>query len=354
VRGESPEASSIGCCLAADGEGASWDAFVRSLPAGGLGHAHAWKQVVERGYGKQAYYLAAKEDGRWVGVLPLVRMKGPLTGNRLVSLPFLDAAGLLAATPQAAAALRAEAFSLAGRLGARGVELRSRAAAMDAGAAAASRATLVLPLPGGAEALWGSFSPKVRNQIRKAEKAGLRTEAAPRERLVDFYRVFAHNMRDLGSPVHSLRFLEAVFDAFAAAAKLYLTVSSSQKVVGGAIAIEAGDTVTVPWASSLREAFPSCPNHSLYWKVLGDTAQAGARRFDFGRSHVDSGTYRFKVQWGAQPLPLAWESFDAGGAPLPGAAFKPAEHTGLTRAWSLLPLWLANAIGPLVRRQLSN
>jgi CelD/BcsL family acetyltransferase involved in cellulose biosynthesis len=154
--------------------------------------------------------------------------------------------------------------------------------------------------------------------------------------------------------VHARRFLQAVLDEFRGAATLYLTTRSSGEVVGGAIAIARGGTVTVPWASSLRSAFPSCPNHCLYWKILADAAGAGARLFDFGRSHLDSGTYRFKTQWGAAPQPLAWEACDAGGNPQRTTAPRPSEHSILTRTWSRLPLWLANALGPVVRRQLSN
>jgi hypothetical protein len=112
--------------------------------------------------------------------------------------------------------------------------------------------------------------------------------------------------------------------------------------------------VTVPWASSLREAFPSCPNHSLYWKILGDSIARGARAFDFGRSHLDSGTYRFKVQWGARPVPLEWSLVGRDGVRAPAGALKPQDHGWLTSAWSKLPLWLANRLGPLLRGHIPN
>jgi serine/alanine adding enzyme len=332
----------------------AWTRFVQSVPGANLGHAIEWKVVMEKAYRKRACYLAAACSGQWVGVLPLVHMKGPLTGNRMVSLPFLDQAGILAATPEAEAALLEAATRLTRESGARGIDFRSTALPGSGDSKGPERATLVLPLPASPDDLWKSFSPKVRNQVRKSEKEGLATEAVDACRLDEFYPVFARNMRDLGSPVHARRFLEMVLEAFGPRATLYLTRDGQKRAVGGAIALVFRDTVTVPWASSLREAFPSCPNHSLYWKVLSRASEEGARLFDFGRSHVDSGTYKFKTQWGAQPIPLLWTSLDPLGRKEAQKVYKPAEHERLTTLWSRLPVWLASWLGPRVRRQLSN
>lgn len=347
----SPSADADSCRLCQPADAEAWDRYVAAQSQGNLGHAFGWKQVIEEAYGKTTCFLAAFAKEAITGVLPLVHMRGPLSGNRLVSLPFLDQAGLLASTPAAARGLWQAARELARARGARGFDLRARG---PENSTPSDRATLVLTLDTSAEALWKSFSPKVRNQVRKAEKEGLKTTPAEAAGLEDFYPVFAHNMRDLGSPTHSRRFLQAVLATFGAAAKIYLTRDGSDRVVGGALALRWGDTVTVPWASSLREVFSSCPNHSLYWQILSDAAEAGAGKFDFGRSHLNSGTYKFKTQWGAEPHPLLWTAFDASGRPEAQRVYKPSEHQALTWVWSRLPVPLATWLGPLVRRQLSN
>ena len=48
------------------------------------------------------------------------------------------------------------------------------------------------------------------------------------------------------------------------------------------------------------------PNMLLYWSVLEFACRQGFRVFDFGRSSPDSGTFKFKAQWGAAPVPLYW------------------------------------------------
>ena len=54
----------------------------------------------------------------------------------------------------------------------------------------------------------------MRNQVRKAERAGLSVEFGEAEKLDEFYEFFAARMRDLGSPVHAREFFRATLEAF--------------------------------------------------------------------------------------------------------------------------------------------
>lgn len=328
-----------------------WNGFVASRPQANLGHLFEWGDVFASAYGKRSHYLAVLDGDAWAGVLPLVHMAGPIGGNRLVSLPFLDQAGVLADTREIASLLLERALQLARELGAQGVDLRApprRSGALE------ERATLEIALPPDVDGLWTSIPGKVRNQIRKARSSGLETFSAGRERFGDCYRIFASRMRDLGSPVHSRAFFESIFDALKDRTGLYLTRDARGAIVGGAVAIRTGRAVTVPWAASLRDAFPLCPNHSLYWKILEDSVSAKAGVFDFGRSHVGSGAFRFKTQWGAEPKLLQWVSYDADGRRVRPPELRPGEYSAITRLWSRLPLGIASALGPMLRRYLSN
>ena len=159
-----------------------WSAFVTSHPEANLCPAYEWKTVFEKTYAKTCHYLYLRHESEWVGVLPLVHMRGFLTGNRLVSVPFLDQGGLLASAEKVAEMLWNGCLDLARQVGADGIDFRGpsggTAAAGSKAADRCARVTLTLPLPAETEALWKSFRPKVRNQVRKAEKEGLRTEIA--------------------------------------------------------------------------------------------------------------------------------------------------------------------------------
>jgi FemAB-related protein (PEP-CTERM system-associated) len=336
------------------GDKESWEAFVTSHPAASYCHAFDWSTVVQRSYRKDFHFLYATDDRGWVGVLPLVHLRGPLAGNRLVSLPYLDQGGILALTDEATTALEQAAFRLARETGAAGLDFRGPSRAVSQAPEEGKRFRFLLDLEDSEEELWQAIGPKVRNQIRKSESSGLISHKVESDRLDDFYSIFARNMRDLGSPTHSRRFFAEIFSALDAAADLYLTLDAKELPVAGGVSITFGDTVAVPWASSLRSARPACPNHSLYWRILRDARLRGAARFDFGRSSVGTGTFHFKKQWRARPEPLEWEFYATDGSAESEPYLDPRKHSHLAAAWRRLPLSLANRLGPLVRRQLAN
>src|SRR5207344_3336443 len=67
------------------------------------------------------------------------------------------------------------------------------------------KVTMILDLAADVDSQWKEFDAKLRNQIRKAERSGLTCRVAGASELSRFYDVFAHCMRDLGTPVYSRR-----------------------------------------------------------------------------------------------------------------------------------------------------
>lgn len=331
-----------------------WDKFVLSHPNATLSHLAAWRRVIENAYRLPSTYLVVKRGQETLGVLPLVHMKGLLAPNRLVSMPFLDQGGVLSASHEASRALLDSASQLAQSLGARGLDLRAPLPHLNRPPSASSRVRFLLSLPDNENELWQSLGPKVRNQIRKAEKEGLRTKPVEASNLGAFFRIFSQNMRDLGSPTHSLRFFERLAVELSNQFQLYLTCDDKNTVVAGGIAIQFRNVVSMPWASSLRSARRLCPNHSLYWRILQDSRDSGAGGFDFGRSSIGTGTYRFKKQWNAKAIPLEWIFLDPLQAPQSDYYLGAGNHSVATRIWSHLPLQLTLALGPQIRRQLPN
>jgi hypothetical protein len=113
-----------------------------------------------------------------------------------------------------------------------------------------------------------------------------------------------------------------------------------------------GDTVLVPWASSLRKYRQHCPNMLLYWTMLEHAAGSGARTFDFGRSSPDSGTHHFKLQWGAKATALHWEYVLLTRTAVPDQGPTNAKFGAAIAAWQRLPLWMTKALGPAIVRNI--
>jgi hypothetical protein len=108
----------------------------------------------------------------------------------------------------------------------------------------------------------------------------------------------------------------------------------------------------IPWASSDRRYDRLAPNMLLYSSVLEYACQQGCKVFDFGRSTVDTGTYRFKEQWGAKPLPLYWYYWLKDDRPLPELNPNNPRYRLAISLWRNLPLPIANVLGPHIVKYL--
>jgi len=331
--------------------GAPWAEAVESLRGSGLAHAPEWLTVIRETYGHDPLYLSA-EDGRGRrAVLPAFVVRRPMGGTVVSSMPFLDGGGPCGATGELADALVTRLLDESRRRGAAAVELRCAQRLAVAGEPMEHKVNLTLPLPADAGRLWAQLDGSVRNQIRKADKAGLSVTLGGAEQLDAFYGVFAERMRELGSPVHARRLFTAIFDAFGTRART-VVVRQGDTAVGGLVALAFKDGLTVPWASCASAYRRLCPNMLLYWQTLRAACADGFRRFDFGRSTRDSGTYRFKRQWGAMEEPLFWYTIPTSGRPRPAASTRP-RSVFLAEAWRRLPLAVTCSLGPRIRKYLT-
>jgi FemAB-related protein (PEP-CTERM system-associated) len=330
---------------------AEWNAYVDAHANATGYHAWEWRHVFEEAFGHEAVYLVARRDRRPVGVLPVVLFRSVLFGRFAVSLPFVNYGGVLADDDDAAAALLAEARSLLARRGAGHLELRHRARRFPVLPAKDHKVTLLLDLPSTEEACWQALDRKVRNQVRKAEKSGLTATIGGRSLLPEFYSVFARNMRDLGTPVYSPRFFDAIFAHVESRVRVVL-VRLGAEVIAAGITHTHRHVMEMPWASSLKERRDLCPNNLLYWTVIREAIRTGHTVLDFGRSTPDEGPYLFKLQWGARPSQLWWEYTLNGTAALPDQSTKNPRMQSAIALWKRLPLPVASFIGPHVVRSI--
>ena len=284
----------------------AWNEYVHSHADATVDHLFEWRDIFTSVFGHDCTYLAAVRDGCVVGVLPLVKFRSRLFGRFVVSLPFLNYGGLLTSDAPAATALTVRAKELTRAFGGTHLELRHVDRQCTDLPFRSHKLALTRALPQSADTLWTTLDKKVRNQIRKAQKEGLVAVEGGAALVDDFYRVFAENMRDLGTPVYSRRLFVEVLRRFPEQARVTV-VRCEGRPVAASVVMHWRGVVLVPWASSLKHYRQRCPNMLLYWSMMESAIAAGAQQFDFGRSSPGSGTHAFKLQWGATERPLHWE-----------------------------------------------
>jgi len=347
----SESAAAESCTVAVSTDMPNWAEFLSGQRVAGVYHDPRWGQVMARAYGNRPYYLTARRAGRVVGALQLVYQKSLLFGSRLSSLPYFDASGVLGEA-DAAAALLARAEMLRREIACDAVELRQLAPLDEALPVRTDKVTMHLQLADGAEAMWSALKSKVRTKVRKAEKNDPDFAIGGGELLGEFVSVYARTMRDLGSPPHSRRFFGLIIEAFGESARLFVVRRKGRPLAASFTLTDAWG-LHVPWSGSDKRFSRFGANRLLYWRMLAHAADAGWKRFDFGRSTRGSGTYEFKQEWGAEEVPLYWHYLLPAGGQVPDVRPDSPKFRLMVGCWRRLPVGLARLLGPRIISKLS-
>jgi len=329
------------------GSTGEWDGFAAAQAGYTHFHRLGWRTIIEQVFGHECLYLAARDsEAQLVGILPLVRVRSVVFGHFLVSMPFLNYGGPLG-TESGIRALVSAAIALARRGRVKLLELRSRVPLDIPLGVTHRKIAVVLDLPDGAEQLFQRFDSKLRAQIRRPQKDGVRVEFG-RNQLAPFFSVFARHMRDLGTPTQPIAFFESIAANFPDDCRIACAYLGETPVAAG-FGFRFGNEFEMTWASSLREYNRTAPNMLLYWSCMEKAIADGAKRFNFGRCTPGTGTHRFKMQWASREEQLWWY-----GLSVTGNVATPSPHDGPyrfgTRIWRRLPTSIATALGPPIVR----
>jgi FemAB-related protein (PEP-CTERM system-associated) len=326
-------------------DAASWDRYVEAHPRAALYHRYVWREVVTEAFAHESFYwLARDSDGAVRGVLPIVRLRSRLFGDFGVALPFFNYGGVLADNQAIAEQLLQHAAQAAQSCGMRHLEIRSTIA-MNTWPMRTDKVSMILKLPSSSTELDAQLGSKIRAQINRARQEQPQVLIGHLDLLDDFYEVFARNMRDLGTPVYAKRFFKIILQSRPTQSHI-IVLRSAGRAVAAAFLLGDRDLMEIPWASTLRSANTASMNMLLYWEVLSFCIERGYPFFDFGRSTRDAGTFRFKKQWGAEPLQHYWQYWLADGGELPALKPDSPKFRLLIACWRKLPLFVTKLIGP--------
>jgi len=341
----------------------AWDEYVKQHDNATAYHRIAWMKAVEAGYKHKCFYwFARNSNGSVVGILPTVLIAPPFSKGSLCALPFCDIGGVLADNDNIKQMLIDECKRIALLQNVNSIEIRSRLVDSHSYEGTSSiensnqKVSMLMPLPENSELLFSSFKSKLRSQIRKADKNGLTYKLGSEKRMLDdFYHVFAHNMRALGSPVHGKQWFLSLLEYYKNN-MLISVVYKDEIPIGAGIVLTAGNKAAIPWASTKAEFNRLSPNMMLYWSLLKHLSDNGIKEFDFGRSSYGEGTFKFKQQWGAQPTPLNWQVINLQSTSQKTIAQNSGNSTlraVVENIWRKLPINFTTFLGPKIRKYIS-
>lgn len=310
-------------------------------------HSHAWQQLIENVFGHPGKVLVAlDQQGTILGGMPLTFFSSKLFGQFAVSIPFINYGGPLGRYKNVNQKLIEGVRELLEPLQLSHVEIRTIQPDLYP-ISTQKKASMILELPLSDDILEKNLGAKLRSQYKKAEEHNPELAIGKMELLDNFYDVFSRNMRDLGTPVYPKHFFAAILQEHTITSTI-LIGKLNNKAVSAAFLIGNNNLLEIPWASTIAEANKKNMNMWMYRKILAFAIAQGYEFFDFGRSTIDAGTYKFKKQWGAEPRQHYWYYILPEGKELPEINPNNPKYKIFIALWKLMPVWLSRLLGPLL------
>ncbi len=325
-----------------------WDDYVRDSSSATFFHLTGWKRVIEKTFKHKSFYIFVEGDGRIQGVLPLFLVKSRLFGTSLVSVPFVVYGGICADNSESEAMLLEESKKIAQELEVDYLELRELNSEnnYDKFVGQDLYVTFQSEISSDVEENMKSIPRKQRRMVRQGIKYCQRSEIG-RNRLKEFYHIYSHSVRNLGTPVFPLRLFQNIMEEFSEECQI-LSVICQEKIVAVVMTFFYKNVVMPYYGGALKEYFKYSVNDFMYWELMRHGCENGYKTFDFGRSKKGVGSYSFKKHWGMTPRDLNYQYYLVKKKELPNLNPTNPKYEIFINLWKKLPLPVANIIGPRI------
>ena len=333
---------------------AEWDDF--ALRRGTVFHTSGFRRILLESFGYQcAYQAILNPQNRICGLFPLVIGRDLNWKKVGVSLPFVNQMDICAISSEVVLFAMKELPLLAKnlRLDSMEIRLKEQDADREIWNARLENHTFLLQLHDEESAALAQASAGCRNHVRKTYRNDWYESSFDPGHLSDFYEVYVRRMKQLGSPAPAIGFFRQFFTQLPEHSSL-LTVldKSNRRVIGGMLLLaSSGDsTLYYPYGAGLIEYNHRHLNSFMYWEAMRFGIRKNLRQMDLGRSQTESGTYRFKSQWGAKPVQLKYLRY--GGQGIDDATSDREKLQPLVEVWKRIPRLITDRVGEKVIKYL--
>ena len=305
----------------------------RSLTGTNIAHNIELIHILNKAYGYRPEVLLVYSDKTLIGFIPL-----SILNDKAISLPHFSYGGYCGVLNlnqlHIEKIIKSLLMKFSGGFIIRGFEPYSKNIYNE-------KVTYQLQLEKSSDDQFSFFNKKLRSQIRKASKNGVIVLPGSIE---DFYAIYSENMHyKHGSPQLSKIFFNNLLQLYLSGETKIFVAKFNEKIIGSCLMVGFHDFIEVCWAATSNEYNHLSPNMLLYWKMISYSVDHEYKVFSFGRTSRDSGSQRFKKQWGADEVPLIWSSDKA-------INFSNSKLKPLTKIWRLAPSFLTNALSPLLTK----
>lgn len=310
-------------------------------------HSLEFRNILITSFGYDClYHVILDEQKKICALLPLVSARNLSMKKVGVSLPFINYLDICATTKEAFnfATTSLEEIKKVYELDYLELRLKETSFLQEQCLVNLNNFSFLLPLDKNEEEVLKLSTSSNRNHVRKVYRKNYFTVSFDKNNLPEFYKVYVRRMKELGSPAPDIIFFEKFFTELKENVFL-LTVldNETQQVVGGMLLVKSmhDKILYYPYGANLIEYNNKYLNNFMYWEAVKLGISLELELLDLGRSPLNSGTYKYKEQWGAKPVQLSY--FLLGGA---GHAPPNKDDLNfLVELWKKIPAVITDFVG---------
>jgi FemAB-related protein (PEP-CTERM system-associated) len=300
--------------------------------------------------GHALHCLAAVDaEGKIVGVLPLAQCKSALFGHHFASAPGAVEAGVIADAESISTQLIERAKQIAQGAEASHLELRQRVATtQDWPKQDQLYFSFRKTLANNDEGIMLAIPRKQRAEVRKGIAAGCKFEIDSDS--ARFYELYADNVHRHGTPGFSKRHFDIIKRAFGDDCEFAVVTDAKGVPLSGVLSLYFEKTIFPYYAGDVPHARDVSANDFKYYSLMTHARSRGAQVFDYGRSKLDTGPYKFKKYWGFEPVAYQYEFALFKRDSIPQNNPTNPKYARAIATWRKLPRLIVDRIGhPLAR-----
>jgi hypothetical protein len=293
-----------------------WKSLVESHPSASVFHRAEWLQALKSAYGYKPVALSlCPLHSPLTNAVVFCEIRSPLTGKRIVSLPFSDHCEPLVGSVYEAETLIDSIKSSVSQRNWKYVEMRPMSVAPWQEKIPTITSSFYfhrLDLRRSEEQLIRSFHKDYRN-TRRAERESLRyQEGASETHLRQFYKLLVLTRRKQRLPPQPLEWFRSLISNFGKDLKICVALKNDIPIAS-ILTLSHRKTMTYKYGCSDPKFQNLGGTVFLLRRTITQARTDGFEEFDMGRSDIDnSGLIAFKEHWGAARSVLNYRRYPVG------------------------------------------
>ena len=297
-----------------------WKSFVSTHPDTSIFHHVDWLKALKSCYGYEPTALTlSPPESLLENGLVFCAVRSPLTGNRLVSIPFSDHCEPLVNDSNELETFVADLTTRVENSDLKYFELRPIFHSLDDTKNLAVSQNYYfhrLDLRPSEQALFRKFhKDSVQRKIRRAERERLRYEQGNSELLLQhFYKLMIATRKRQGLPPQPLKWFRTVLSCMGENAQVRVAFKGDTPIAS-ILTLTTRRSLVYKYGCSDPTFTNLGGTALLFWHAIQQAKAAGIEELDMGRSDItNTGLITFKQRWGAELSPVNYWRYPRGAA----------------------------------------